>query len=125
MCRRAEFSAQTKRDAYERSGGICECHRIPWLKRPQGCGSRLGPGNTFYEHINPDGIRPDASLENCAVLSKTCWREKTDRYDKPVIAKSNRARDRNRGIRPDIYRPLAGTVASGWKHKMIGGWERR
>ncbi len=91
---RLEFSAQTKRDAFARSNGICECHRIPWLRRPNGCRVKLSGGNIFYEHINPDGIRKDASLDNCAVLSKTCWRKKTDRYDRKVIAKSNHVRDR-------------------------------
>lgn len=28
---RLEFSNKTKRAAYERSGGLCECHLIPWI----------------------------------------------------------------------------------------------
>jgi hypothetical protein len=72
MNRRLEFTAATKREAFARSGGICECHRIPWLKRPDGCGVRLVAGGIFYEHVAPDAIRPDNSLENCAVLSRTC-----------------------------------------------------
>lgn len=75
--RRLEFSAPTKRAAYDRSNGICECHRIPWLRRPNGCGRELREGNTFYEHINPDNIRQDNSLDNAACLVRTCWREKT------------------------------------------------
>jgi hypothetical protein len=71
MNRRLEFTAATKREAFARSGGICECHRIPWLKRPDGCGVRLVAGGIFYEHVTPDAIRPDNSLENCAVLSRT------------------------------------------------------
>lgn len=72
---------------------------VPWLNRPNGCGHALNDGAIYYEHIIPDNIRPDNSLENCAVLCKTCWREKTAKYDLPVIAKSNRTRDRAQGIK--------------------------
>ena len=96
---RLEFTKQTKREAYDRSGGICECHRCPQLRRSLGCGSRLGIGNIFYEHINPNEFKQDNSLSNCAALCKTCWKEKTAAHDLPTIAKSNRVRDRARGIR--------------------------
>lgn len=122
---RLEFTAATKRDAFSRSGGICECHRIPWLNRPDGCGVRLVAGNIFYEHINPDAIRQDNSLDNAAVLCKTCWREKTDHYDRPVIAKSNHVRDRHIGAVMTPQEVIVGTIASGWKNHMRGGWSRR
>lgn len=117
---RLNFTAETKRKAHKRSGGVCECHRIPWLKRPDGCGLKLGNANTFYEHINPDAIRQDNSIENCAVLVRTCWREKTDNYDRKVIAKSNHTQDRARGIRKHQSRPLPGTRASGVRRPMNG-----
>lgn len=118
---RNNFTAQTKRDAHKRSAGICECHLIPWLRRPNGCGARLSNGNTFYEHIDPDAISSRNDIDNCAVLVKTCWREKTDHYDRKVIAKSNHTRDRARGIRrPTFGRPLPGTRASGIKLSMNG-----
>lgn len=47
MHRRREFSAQTKRDAFDRSGGICECYRVSWLRRPKGCGVKLVTGAIF------------------------------------------------------------------------------
>ena len=77
--RRLEFTAATKREAFARSAGICECRRIPWLNRPEGCGVKLVAGGIFYEHINPDQIRQDNSLHNAAVLCKTCWRENSPR----------------------------------------------
>lgn len=123
---RLEFTSETKRLAYKRSLGVCECRRIPFLRRPSGCGVVLGAGNIFYEHIIPDNIKPDNSLDNCAVLCRTCWREKTSRYDRKVIAKSNHTRDRHRGIKPATRGgAIVGTVASGWKHRMDGRWERR
>ena len=126
MNRRQEFTPATKREAFERSRGICECHLIPWLNRPHGCGVKLISGSIFYEHIIPDNIAHDSSLENCAVLARTCWREKTDTYDRKIIAKANHTRDRDRGISRTLKgRPLPGTKASGWKHYMDGGWARR
>jgi hypothetical protein len=99
MHRRRKFSTQTKRDAYDRSGGICECHRIPWLERPDGCGVKLVTGAIFYEHIKTDFHSSDNSLDNCAVLSRTCWREKTSEHDQPSIAKTKRLIDSARGIK--------------------------
>jgi 5-methylcytosine-specific restriction enzyme A len=96
---RLEFDKATKREAYDRHGGVCECGRCWQLKRPQGCGRPTGIANIYYEHINPDAMKLDNSLENCAVLCKTCWQEKTATSDIPTIAKSNRVRDRARGIR--------------------------
>jgi hypothetical protein len=97
--RRRNFSNQTKRDAFDRSGGICECHLIPWLKRPDGCGVKLVTGAIFYEHIKTDFHSSDNSLDNCAVLSRTCWKEKTSEHDIPSIAKTKRLIDSARGIK--------------------------
>ena len=117
---RLEFSNPTKRAAFARSGGTCECHRVPFLNRPEGCGGQLGDGNIFYEHINPDNIRADNSLDNCAVLTRTCWREKTYQYDKPTIAKANRRRDRSRGIRRGSGRSFPTNKGGRWKKKISG-----
>ncbi len=121
---RRNFPASTKRAAYERSQGTCECHRLPHWPHPV-CRAPLGQGNTFYEHIDPDAVGGNSDLANCAVLSKTCWRLKTAILDLPLIAKANRVRDRARAIKPIRSRPLPGTFRSGWKHFMDGGWERR
>ena len=114
---RNEFSAQTKRDALARSRGICECHLIPHVFKVA-CGCSLGPGNIFYEHIDPDAISHRNDIDNIACLTKTCWRYKTDSYDRKVIAKSNHVRDRAWGIRKSHFRPLPGSRASGVKMPM-------
>jgi len=93
---RREFTMQTKREAYERSGGLCECHLIPGHV---GCGAVLHPGFIFFEHIIQCDMGGDNSLENCAVLTKTCWKAKTAGIDLPLIAKGRRIRDREHGIR--------------------------
>jgi hypothetical protein len=88
--RRTEFTKDTKRQAFARSGGICECHLIPELRRPDGCGIVLRPGHINYEHIHQDALGGSNDISNCCVLARNCWREKTDTIDLPLIAKSNR-----------------------------------
>lgn len=94
--RREEFTAKTKEAAFERSGGICECHRIPGMVA---CGLPLKGQPTFYEHIIQCEIGGDNSLDNCAALTKTCWRSKTDKQDLPVIARAKRIARKNIGIK--------------------------
>jgi hypothetical protein len=112
MTTRREFPSPVKREAYQRSGGICECHLIPHVfAKP--CGRPLGEGNTFYEHVIEDGAGGDPVLSNCAVLTKTCWRYKTHHYDQQHVADTKRLADRSRNIKPYQWRPMAGTKASG------------
>jgi len=118
---RREFPSAVKRDAYKRSGGICECHRVRHLPTYRtGCKRPLSPGNTFYEHIDQDALGGGNDLSNCDVLTKTCWTLKTARIDLPAIAKNNRQRDLARGIERAPYRPLPGTKRSGIKLPFRG-----
>lgn len=110
---RANFSPQTKRDAYDRSQGICECHRIPHLF-PNPCGQPFDSKGIEYDHIDPDAISKRNDLDNCATLRRQCHSIKT-KTDRKVIAKSNHVQDKARGIKPAVYRPLTGTKASGIK----------
>src|SRR5258708_35701706 len=96
---RLEFSNPTKRAAHKRSGGICECHRVECLNRPQGCGDKLGEGNTLYEHIEPDAMHPDNSLANCAVLVLACWRGKTRLIPQPAHANTKPGAGRPHGTK--------------------------
>ncbi len=110
--RRNNFTSETKRLAFRRSGGICECHLLARAGIKgfsiDGCGRPLGVGNTFYEHVDPSAISQRNDLDNAAVLVKTCWLLKTATHDLPTIAKSNRTQDRARGI----YKPRSIT---GWR----------
>lgn len=51
-------------------------------------------------------------------------REKT-RRDVAIKSKIARTRNKHLGIKAKKSRPMAGTRASGWKHRMNGQWERR
>lgn len=129
--RRKEFSSTTKREAYDRAtddDGVtrCECHRVWQLPTYKaGCGSILSPGNCFYEHINPDRLGGLNDLDNAAALSKTCWRLKTQAYDRPKIDKSKRQQDRARGIRPRQFNPIPGSRNTPFKRKFNGKVEWR
>ncbi len=128
---RHEFDKKVRRAAYERSGGICECHRLAAAGVPgfsaEGCGCALGPGNTFYEHIVPDGAGGEPTLENCAAITKTCWRTKTGGFDQPRVAKVKRQKDRRAGIgRAGLKSPpMAGSRRSPWARPMNGNAVRR
>lgn len=93
---RRTFSRSTKRDAYARASGKCECNRVP--RFPFCCnGARLFVGKIIYEHVNPWEISRDSSPANCAVLRIECAQQKTDAIDAPLIASVHRKGDRHIG----------------------------
>lgn len=125
MSRGPDFGKDTKRAALERSGGICECHRVPQLMEilhDKPCGVPLGAGDTFYEHIIPKEFSGDNSLDNAAVLTRTCWRLKTDIYDLPAIADAKRQEDHQFAIDgPGLGRhPMRGGRHSDESRGMTG-----
>jgi len=117
---RLNFTTDTQRKALARSKGICECHLIPHVFKVF-CGLPLGNANTFFEHINPDGLRKDNSLDNCAALTRTCWKFKTRSFDQRVVARAKRVSDKNSGIRNPWKRKLPGGKHSPFKLKIGGG----
>jgi 5-methylcytosine-specific restriction enzyme A len=126
---RREFTTETKRQAVRRSGGVCECHLLG--KRgiagfsPDGCGLRIGIGNTWFEHVICDGIGGEPTLENCAVLSKTCGRLKSQTYDIPIVAKVKRQQNMRFGIKSDSGQPIPGSKRSAFRKKINGQVEWR
>lgn len=84
---RREFSKGVRLQAWERSGGRCEC----------GCGQKI-LGRPEYDHITPAAIGGSNDLDNCRVMAKRCHRVKTDR-DVPAIAKSTRIAEKRAGVR--------------------------
>jgi hypothetical protein len=82
---RQEFTRKTKGQALKRATHngqpYCEC-----------CGMALNPRTgTFYDHIQPDGLGGEPTLENCQVLCRTCHELKTSTEDVPVMAKADRS----------------------------------
>lgn len=85
---RREFSKAVRLAAWQRAKGNCEK-----------CTRKLFTGDIHYDHINPDGLTGDPTLENCAVLCRSCHSKKTATEDIPNIAKAKRREARHIGIR--------------------------
>lgn len=104
---RNEFSSKIKAAAALRAKGHCE-----------GCTRKLLTGDYHYDHVIPDAMGGNATLDNCAVLCKSCHSTKTTRSDVPAIAKAKR-RERNRfGIRKRSTFPCSRDSA--FKKKIDG-----
>ena len=124
---RREFSARTRRQAWERANGFCEgmvpfdCgHAPPIFAR---CMAPLTRGRYQYDHIDPDWFSKDNELENCQVLCTRCHKDKTA-GDIKHIAKSKRIIDR--GIKARVAKhPMPGSKTSGWKKTFNHGWVKR
>lgn len=110
-----EFSKATKLAAWQRSKGRCEC----------GCGVKIIPGDgPEYDHRIEVALGGDNTVENCVVMRKRCHDAKT-RKRRPAIDKTRRTIETAIRARVKRSRPIPGSKASGWKHKMNGNWERR
>src|SRR5215475_632558 len=89
---RAEFSKQTKHEAWLRAAGRCE-----------ECKQEFGERRPEYDHIIAAAMGGDNTLGNCKCLCPKCHRTKTSLQDIPCIAKSNRVREKRTGIRRSKY----------------------
>ena len=86
---RSEFSVKTRKAAWERCDGICECGcNLPIVGRPE------------YDHRLACGLGGDNSLENCVVLSVKCHKIKTHTEDRPRMAKADRLYKKANGLMP-------------------------
>jgi len=90
---RREFPAKVKVAAYNRSNGLCEKCTAPLL-----------PGRFDYDHRIPDALGGTPTIDNCAVVCKSCHASKTAK-DVTKIAKAKRVERKHIGA----HRP---------KHKM-------
>jgi 5-methylcytosine-specific restriction endonuclease McrA len=84
---RQEFSDKTKRAAWDRCGGICECGCLKPIHRAQ------------YDHIVPCGLGGGNDLDNCQVLTQSCHAKKTRKRDVPSISKAVRIIEKRAGLR--------------------------
>jgi 5-methylcytosine-specific restriction endonuclease McrA len=98
--RRYEFSKQTKREALQRSGKLCEAvGTVYGLPPGQRCNAPLDGGVEFDHYPAPATDKGSDTLENCVAACKTCHRFKTSSYDVPMQAKGKRVSDKHLGIR--------------------------
>lgn len=85
---RREFPARVRVAAFERAGGICEHVDGDGFR----CTTKLRPGDLFYDHIIPDGLGGEPTLDNCQCLCRSHHDPKTHLVDVPRIAKMKRQR---------------------------------
>jgi 5-methylcytosine-specific restriction enzyme A len=103
---------------FERFGRRCD----PVL----GCGRLLRPGDAWTcDHVVAVINGGPNRERNLHPLCEWCEPPKTE-ADVHEKSRVYRRRLRHAGIKlAPKGRPLLGTFASGWKHRMDGGWERR
>jgi hypothetical protein len=114
---RREFPQSVRKTAFVRccKDGIPHC---------EGCGIMIRAGNLIYEHVQPDGLQGEPTLENCKVHCRNCADTKTFTDDNPRMAKADRVLKATYGLKAK-KRPMPGSKASGFRKKMNGAVERR
>lgn len=110
---RREFSRKVRAAAFLRANGCCES-----------CGAKLKVGEGEVDHILPDALGGEPTLENAQVLCRVCHKPKTAE-DVRRIRKADRQRDKLSGAYKPRSRPIPGSKASGWRRRMDGTVERR
>ena len=104
-----EFSTKIRVAAFQRCDGRCEK-----------CGARLTPGKFAYDHILPDWLGGEPTLENAQVLCDPCHSEKTHGQDRPRINKAQRQHARHIGAKAPSRNPMPFGRSSKLKRKLDG-----
>ena len=112
---RTEFPQSVRAKAALRCKGRCENRE---------CNTRLPDGGYHYDHVIPDALGGEPTLENCEVLCLPCHRAKTTRSDVPRIAKAKRQEAKSKGTQR-LGAPIPGSKRSGWRKRLNGTVERR
>lgn len=90
---RREFPLKVRKLAFAR---CCKPDGIP---KCENCGKQLRSGHIQYEHLHPDGLQGEPTLENCGVWCTPCSKAK-DKTDNAIMAKADRVLRKNYGLRP-------------------------
>lgn len=91
---RTEFPQSIRKAAFRR----CCRNAVPYC---EGCGIELKSGNIVYEHVQPDGLGGEPTLDNCKVFCrKICATTKTVEEDNPRMAKADAVLKSTYGLRP-------------------------
>lgn len=89
---RTEFPQAVRKKAFAR----CCIKGVPHC---EGCGISLSIGHFIFEHVTPDGLGGEPTLENCKVHCMACKKTK-DKTDNAVMAKADRVAKRAYGLMP-------------------------
>lgn len=87
---RQEFPQKVRKAAFKR------CCRLgqPYCEN---CGKFIRPGHLRFEHLDPDGLGGEPTLENCGAWCDVCAIAK-DKIDNPRMAKADRVLKANYGL---------------------------
>ena len=97
--RRKEFSKETKRQALQRSGGLCEgLGKVYGFAPGQRCNAPLSYGVEFDHYPIRAADGGSNELSNCVAVCKKCHRWKTSTIDAPQVAKNRRIEEKRLGI---------------------------
>jgi 5-methylcytosine-specific restriction protein A len=108
-----------------RKAAFRRCCQKDGKPRCENCGNILVSGNITYEHLDPDGLGGEPTLENCGVwCTRPCSKGK-DKIDNPRMAKADAVLKSTYGLRAKSSRPMPGSKASGLRKRMNGTVERR
>jgi hypothetical protein len=93
---RTEFPQSVRKLAFKR---CCLNGTIPGVPQCENCGIELRSGNIIYEHVQPDGLGGEPTLENCKVFClKLCATKKTVEEDNPRMAKADAVLKKSFGL---------------------------
>jgi len=93
--KRREFPLSVRKLAFKR------CCGKDGKPRCENCGNILRPGNIEYEHLVPDGLGGEPTLENCGVWCRVpCSKNKTFGQDNPRMVKADRVLRKSYGLMP-------------------------
>jgi 5-methylcytosine-specific restriction endonuclease McrA len=90
---RREFPQSVRKKAFAR----CCRNGQPYC---EGCGCEINArSGTIYEHVIPDGLGGEPTLENCKVHCRNCADVKTHTEDIPRMAKADAVLKASYGLR--------------------------
>ena len=118
--KRTEFPQSVRKAVFARS---CKPDGIPKCEAP-GCGKIIRAGHLRFEHLLPDGLGGEPTIENCGAWCDVCADKKTFTEDNPRMTKADRVLRITYGLQRK-KRPMPGSRASGLKKRMDGTVERR
>jgi hypothetical protein len=92
---RTEFPQKVRKAAFRR---CCQHDGVPKCEAP-GCGQMIRAGHLRFEHLQPDGLQGEPTLENCGAWCDVCSTAK-DKIDNPQMAKADAVLKSTYGLRP-------------------------
>jgi 5-methylcytosine-specific restriction endonuclease McrA len=96
---RTEFPKSVKAAAFRR---CCDDKGVPHCEN---CNTPLTGPNTIFEHVTPDGLGGEPTLENCKVFCRNCASKKTFAQDNPRMQKADR--QLKAGLRHSQAKPVS------------------